>query len=57
MCCLADGIDEDLVDPGNPLIDGVIAELSGADGEESADSTESTRFFGESVVDEWGDWS
>jgi hypothetical protein len=47
-----DGIDEDLVDPGKPFINGVITELSGTNGKESTDSTQGSGSFGERIVDE-----
>ena len=52
-----DSVDEDLVDPGDPLINGVITELSGTDGEKSTDSSQHARLLGELIVDDWGDWS
>lgn len=46
-----DGIDENLIDPGEPFIDGVIAELSGTDSEKSANSSQHTGFLSEFVID------
>ncbi len=34
-----DGVDEDLVDPGEPFIDGMVTELSGTDSEETTNSS------------------
>lgn len=48
---------EDLVDVGEPPVDGVEPELSGADGVEPADSAQNARAGGELVVDERRHWA
>lgn len=45
-----DSIDKDLIDPSEPFIDWMIAELSGTDSEKSTDSSQHTRFFSEFIV-------
>lgn len=47
-----DGVYEGNIDPGKPFINGVVTELSGTDGEETANSSESSGFGGEFIVDE-----
>ena len=47
-------VDENLVDPSEPFIDGVVAELSGTNSEETTDSSKHTGFFGEFFVHEGG---
>ena len=46
-----DGINEDLIDPRNPFIDGMITELSGTDGKKSTNSAQHTGFFSEFIID------
>ena len=50
-----DGVDEDLVDPGEPFIDGMVTELSGTDSEETTNSSKHAWFFGEFFVHKGGD--
>ncbi len=45
-----DGIDEDLVNPGKPFIDGVVAKLSGTNRKESTDSAQDSRSLGKRIV-------
>lgn len=47
-----DGIDENLVNPGKPFINGVVTELSGTNGKESTDSTQGSGSLGKRIVDE-----
>ena len=52
-----DSVDENLIDPGDPLIYWVITKLSGTDSEKSTDSSQNARLFGKLIVDDWGDRS
>jgi hypothetical protein len=49
-----DSVNEYLINPCQPFIDGVIAELSGTNGEETTDSSKYTGFFGEFVIHKRG---
>jgi hypothetical protein len=47
-----DGVYEGDIDPGKPFIDGVVTELPGTNGEETANSSESSGFGGKFFIDE-----